>query len=103
MSLAQSEHDPLAQLRGRAIAGANIFARAGCANCHTYLGDGTTQFGAPDLGNIGRTSKRGVDGFANYVSDPSQFGNNVMPPYGDLGDENLQRIGTFLKESQGSK
>ena len=47
----------------------------------------------------GRTSNRTVDGFATYVSDPSKFGNNVMPKFRELGKENLTRLGTFLQAS----
>jgi cytochrome c5 len=82
--------------------GAKIFAQVGCMNCHTYLGAGTPNLGAPDLSSIGKTSNRGVAGFADYVADPSKFGNNVMPKFGGsagLGAENLTRLGTFLQAS----
>jgi menaquinol-cytochrome c reductase cytochrome b/c subunit len=81
--------------------GARIFAQVGCMNCHTYLGGGATNLGAPDLSDIGATSNRGVEGFADYVADPTQFGNAVMPKFEDLGEENLRNIGVFLQESQG--
>jgi hypothetical protein len=68
-------------------------------NCHTYLGGGTSNLGAPDLSKIGSSSNRGVDGFATYVSDPSKFGNTVMPQFSDLGKQNLDRLGTFLQSS----
>jgi menaquinol-cytochrome c reductase cytochrome b/c subunit len=90
----------------QAIAGAKIFAQVGCLNCHTYLGAGTPNLGAPDLSAIGQSSNRGVQGFADYVADPSKFGNNVMPKFGGqagLGDENLKRLGTFLELSKGPK
>src|SRR5712692_6079912 len=35
-----------------AVAGANLFAQSGCTTCHTYLGAGGSQFGAPDLSSI---------------------------------------------------
>jgi menaquinol-cytochrome c reductase cytochrome b/c subunit len=82
-----------------AVEGAEIFAQVGCMNCHTYLGGGTTNLGAPDLSEIGRTSNRGVEGFAAYVADPTQFGNTVMPKFEDLGEDNLRKIGTFLQAS----
>jgi menaquinol-cytochrome c reductase cytochrome b/c subunit len=90
----------------QAVAGAKIFAQVGCMTCHTYLGAGTPNLGAPDLSEIGKTSNRGVQGFADYVADPSKFGNNVMPKFGGpngLGDENLMRLGAFLDASKGSK
>jgi quinol---cytochrome c reductase cytochrome c subunit, bacillus type len=85
-----------------AVDGAEIFAQVGCMNCHTYLGAGATNLGAPDLSGIGKTSNRGVAGFADYVADPTKFGNTVMPKFGGpqgLGDENLRKLGTFLQSS----
>ncbi len=87
-----------------AVEGGRIFAQVGCTQCHTYLGAGTTNLGAPDLTDIGATSNRGVQGFADYVADPSKFGNTVMPKFGGpagLGDENLRKLGVFLQESKG--
>ena len=82
-----------------AVDGAKIFAQVGCMNCHTYLGAGTSNLGAPDLSDIGKTSNRGVAGFADYVADPARFGNSVMPKFEDLGAENLRKLGTFLQAS----
>ncbi len=82
--------------------GARIFALAGCATCHTYLGGGTQNAGAPDLSDIG-SSGRNHEGFVAYVSDPSQFGNNVMPKFEQLGEENLDALATFLVESKGGE
>ena len=62
-----------------AVAGAEIFAQAGCGQCHVYLGTGASNLGAPNLSDVG-ASDRGAEYFANYVSNPAQFGNNVMPP-----------------------
>ncbi len=83
-----------------AVAGAKLFAESGCLNCHTYLGSGAGNLGAPDLSEIGSTG-RGVDFFKSYVSNPAQYGNNVMISYGYLGDENLTKIATFLSASKG--
>ena len=85
-----------------AIAGATTFASSGCTACHTYLGTGSSNLGAPDLSSIGKNG-RGVQGFANYVKDPSQFGNNVMPKFGALGDQKLSEVGEFLNASKGPK
>jgi hypothetical protein len=41
----------------QAVRGARIFAQVGCLNCHTYLGDGTQNLGAPDLTAIGRETR----------------------------------------------
>ncbi len=83
-----------------AVAGATLFAESGCLNCHTYLGEGNANLGAPNLSDIG-ASGRGVDFFKSYVSNPAQYGNNVMISYGYLGDENLTKLATFLDASRG--
>ena len=84
-----------------AVAGARVFAQVGCQNCHTYQGSGGSI--GPDLTTIGKTSNRGVEGFATYVANPAGFGNTKMPPFSDLGQDNLNRLGEFLQASQGSK
>jgi len=85
-----------------AVAGATTFASSGCTACHTYLGTGSSNLGAPDLSAIGKNG-RGVQGFANYVEDPSQFGNTVMPKFAALGKDKLREIGEFLNASKGPK
>ena len=85
-----------------AIAGGEIFAQVGCAQCHKYLGVGAANLGAPDLTDVG-AGDRGADYFTNYVSNPAQFGNSVMPPYAGLGEENLAKLGAFLDASKGPK
>ena len=85
-----------------AVAGATIFASSGCTACHTYLGTGSSNLGAPDLSAIGKGGL-GVDGFANYVKDPSKAGNNVMPKFAALGDAKLHQLGEFLNASKGPK
>jgi mono/diheme cytochrome c family protein len=84
-----------------AVAGAEIFAQVGCQNCHTYQGSGGSI--GPDLTAIGKTSNRGVEGFATYVANPADFGNTKMPSFSDLGQDNLAKLGAFLQASQGSK
>ena len=86
----------------QAVEGAEIFAKAGCANCHTYQGAGTSNVGAPDLSNIG-AGGRNADFFVRYVSNPAEFGNTVMPPFEQLGEENLQKLSAFLVASKGSQ
>jgi menaquinol-cytochrome c reductase cytochrome b/c subunit len=84
----------------QAVEGAEIFAKAGCANCHTYLGAGTANVGAPDLSNVG-ASGRDADYFVRYVANPAEFGNTVMPPFEQLGEENLEKLAAFLVASKG--
>jgi menaquinol-cytochrome c reductase cytochrome b/c subunit len=86
----------------QAVAGATVFASSGCTACHTYLGTGSSNLGAPDLSSIG-TNGKGVQGFASYVADPSKFGNNVMPKFASLGQEKLTQLGEFLNASKGPK
>jgi mono/diheme cytochrome c family protein len=85
-----------------AVAGAKVFASSGCTACHTYLGTGSSNLGAPDLTAIGKGGQ-GADFFSKYVTDPSKFGNNVMPKFGSLGDQKLKQLGTFLAASKGPK
>jgi menaquinol-cytochrome c reductase cytochrome b/c subunit len=86
----------------QAVAGATVFASSGCTACHTYLGTGSSNLGAPDLSSIGKNG-RGVQGFATYVADPSKFGNNVMPKFASLGQAKLTQLGVFLNASKGPK
>ena len=83
-------------------AGAEIFAVSGCLQCHTYLGTGGANLGAPDLTAIGATGK-GEAYFHRYVGNPAEFGNTVMQPYAGLGEENLQNLAAFLEASKGPK
>ena len=88
-----------------AIQGATLFAETGCAQCHTYLGVGSSNLGAPDLSAIG-AGDRGIEFFKSYVANPADFGNPVMPSYGQefggsLDDEQLTAIATFLDASKG--
>ena len=85
-----------------AVAGATLFAQSGCLNCHTYLGEGASNLGAPDLSDVG-ASDRGVEFFKSYVSNPAEYGNNVMISYSYLGDENLTNLATFLDASRGGE
>jgi menaquinol-cytochrome c reductase cytochrome b/c subunit len=86
-----------------AVAGATLFAEAGCQQCHTYLGAGSVNLGAPDLSEIG-AGDQGEDYFFRYVSNPAEFGNNVMPKYGEqFSDEQLRSIAVFLDASRGEQ
>jgi menaquinol-cytochrome c reductase cytochrome b/c subunit len=84
-----------------AVKGAELFAQSGCLNCHTYLGQGAGNLGAPDLSEIGTTNDAAY--FVQYLSNPAQFGNTVMGSYAYLGQENLAALGAFLTASKGPK
>jgi len=86
----------------KAVEGAEIYAQVGCGQCHIYLGSGSSNLGAPELSDIG-ASGRSPQYFADYVANPAQFGNEVMPPFAGLGAENLERLGEFLAASKGPK
>jgi menaquinol-cytochrome c reductase cytochrome b/c subunit len=84
-----------------AVAGANAFAVSGCTACHTYLGTGGGNLGAPDLSAEG--TKKNVATLQSYITDPSKFGNTVMPKFGSLGTKTIHEIATFLASSKGAK
>lgn len=86
-----------------AVTGAKVFAQVGCLNCHTYLGTGSSNLGAPDLSAVGRQSSRSQTDYANYLADPSKFGNNVMPHFANLGRPHLVELGAFLVASKGAR
>jgi cytochrome c553 len=84
-----------------AIAGAKIFASSGCTACHTYLGTGSSNQGAPDLSAEG-SKGRNKQFFMSYIRDPSKFGNNVMPKFG-FDNQQLAQLAAFLLASKGPK
>ena len=51
-----------------AVAGAKIFASSGCTACHTYLGTGSSNLGAPDLSGDRTKSGQGPDFFIRATS-----------------------------------
>ena len=85
----------------QAIAGAKIFASSGCTACHTYLGTGSSNQGAPDLSAEGKKG-RNKQFFMQYIRDPSKFGNNVMPKFG-FDAQQLSQLAAFLMASKGPK
>jgi len=84
-----------------AIAGAKIFASSGCTACHTYLGTGSSNQGAPDLSNEA-TRGKSKQQLHDYIKDPSAFGNNIMPKFG-FNDTQLNQLASFLLASKGPK
>ena len=83
----------------QAIAGARLFAVAGCLNCHTYNGDGGHNLGAPELTAEGAKNK-GVAFQVAHLKCPAC----VNPgSFAGLGDQRLQEIAAFLEASKGSK
>jgi len=94
-------HEQGFQNRPEAVKGAKLFAQSGCLNCHTYLGQGAGQLGAPNLSAIGQTNDAAF--FVRYLTNPAAFGNTVMGSYSFLGASNLAALGAFLAASDGPK
>jgi mono/diheme cytochrome c family protein len=85
-----------------AVAGAKLFAQVGCLSCHTYLGSGSSNLGAPDLSEEGAKG-RGIDWQIRHLRNPSsESPGSPMPPFADLGDDNLELLATFLEASKGT-
>jgi menaquinol-cytochrome c reductase cytochrome b/c subunit len=81
--------------------GAEIFALAGCMGCHTYLGAGSPNLGAPDLSAEGAKG-RGEDFQIAHLKCPSCVNpGSPMPPFTNFTDEQYQQLATFLEESKG--
>lgn len=102
--IAQGVPEEWAQAQGfagneQAEAGARLFAQTGCLQCHTYLGRGTGNLGAPELGDVGGRYDRAT--LVRYLANPAQFGNTVMGSYAYLGEENLEALAAFLDASTG--
>ncbi len=87
----------------QAIAGAKIFAVAGCLNCHTYLGDGGHNLGAPDLSAEGAKNKGIAFQIAHLKCPACVNPGSPMPSFAGLGDERLKQLAVFLEASKGPK
>ena len=86
-----------------AIAGANLFAESGCVSCHTYLGTGSSNLGAPDLSEEGAKGK-GVQFQIDHLKCPSCVNpGSPMPVFASLGEERLRQLAIFLEASKGEK
>jgi menaquinol-cytochrome c reductase cytochrome b/c subunit len=84
-----------------AMPGAVLFAESGCLSCHTYLGAGSSNLGAPDLTEEG-LKERGVQWQIDHLKNPaSKSPGSAMPPFADLGEENLKNLAIFLEASKG--
>ena len=84
-----------------ALKGANLFAESGCTNCHTYLGTGSSNLGAPDLSAEGSKGK-GIQFQIDHLKCPSCVNpGSPMPPFAALGEDNLKALATCLEASKG--
>ena len=85
----------------QAVAGAKLFAQLGCLNCHTYLGSGNHNLGAPDLSAEG-SKGRGIFFQIAHLKCPSCVTKgSPMPPFASQGNANLTKLATFLEASKG--
>jgi menaquinol-cytochrome c reductase cytochrome b/c subunit len=81
--------------------GARLFAKLPCLNCHTYLGSGSSNLGAPDLTSIG-SQHLGIDFQIRHLQCPScVVPGSPMPQFKDLGQDNLHKLAVFLEASKG--
>jgi menaquinol-cytochrome c reductase cytochrome b/c subunit len=87
----------------QAIAGAKLFAVAGCLNCHTYNGAGGTNLGAPDLSAEGAKNKGTAFQIAHLKCPACVNSGSPMPSFAGLGDARLKQIAAFLEASKGPK
>ncbi len=86
-----------------ALKGANLFAESGCTNCHTYLGTGSSNLGAPDLSDEG-SKQKGIKFQIDHLKCPSCVNSgSAMPAFAALGEDNLHALAVFLEASKGSK
>jgi quinol---cytochrome c reductase cytochrome c subunit, bacillus type len=86
-----------------AVPGAKLFAQSGCLTCHTYLGSGSSNLGAPDLSKEGAKGK-GLKFQIDHLKCPSCVTpGSPMPPFASLGDDNIRKIAIFLEASKGGK
>jgi mono/diheme cytochrome c family protein len=91
------------KLPANAVPGAKLFATSGCTSCHTYLGTGSSNLGAPDLTAIG-TRNLGIQFQINHLKCPSCVNpGSPMPKFASLGEANLRKLAIFLEASKGKR
>jgi mono/diheme cytochrome c family protein len=86
-----------------AVAGAKLFAVAGCLNCHTYLGVGGGFAGAPDLSAEGAKGKGIAFQVAHLKCPACVNSGSPMPSFAGLGNVRLLQLAAFLEASKGPK
>jgi len=87
----------------QAKAGARLFASLGCTNCHTYLGAGQSNLGAPDLSAEGAKNKGTAFEIAHLKCPSCIHTGSPMPPFASQGAKNLSELAAFLVASKGPR
>jgi cbb3-type cytochrome oxidase cytochrome c subunit len=86
-----------------AVPGMRLFVASGCLTCHTYLGAGSRNLGAPDLTAEGRRG-RGVAWQVRHLASPaSVVPGSPMPSFEALGRPRLRQLAIFLEASKGRR
>jgi cytochrome c2 len=86
-----------------AVRGAELFAQIGCLQCHTYMGAGSSNLGAPDLTEEGLKG-RGIAWQIAHLQNPqSKKPGSPMPSFAAQPAENLAALAAFLEASKGVK
>jgi menaquinol-cytochrome c reductase cytochrome b/c subunit len=81
------------------IAGADLVAKVGCLNCHTYGSQGAAGPG-PNISAVGDQG-RGEEYWVRWVRNPQDVKpGSPMPGFPTLTDEQLQQIAAFLEASK---
>jgi mono/diheme cytochrome c family protein len=83
-----------------AVDGALEFVQSGCLSCHTYLGAGSSNLGAPDLSAEGR-KHRGLSWQVTHLRCPAcRAARSTMPSFAVLGVTHLHELAVFLEASK---
>jgi menaquinol-cytochrome c reductase cytochrome b/c subunit len=86
----------------QALAGARVFASQTCLTCHTYLGAGSSNYGAPDLSAIGKNQNASY--FRDYIPNAAtKYGNQAMAQFAGLPKGQISDIAAFLAASKAPK
>jgi mono/diheme cytochrome c family protein len=89
-----AETDTEAAHEGDPAAGKQVFAEAGCGNCHTLEAAGATGTKAPNL------DQRGPELTHERVVDQVTNGGQRMPPFkGKLSEQQITDVAAFVIES----
>jgi hypothetical protein len=91
------------QLPAAARPGAMLFAESGCLNCHTYLGAGSSNLGAPELTSEGKKNK-GITFQIQHLKCPSCVNpGSPMPSFAAFKQSQLHDLAVFLEASKGER